>query len=610
MKQIRIYYESLEQAENYVKPLIEKVVDKKTVEILLVKRPKSAKDLNKGSIAAIQTIIIPDILITGISNEKEYPLILVEFTEAVTTEDHELQRTYGAVAAYLSGAYYLKLSGEKQSEKKFGGAKYDALSTPKIFIDAVKYEGYIIAEWKTEKNNKYTLQRNSKCPSCPPDIEIFTETLQKVVSAFTRSESDWFNRSLVELKKVQAYKIYRKQVDVATGTEELLEVWKNRRDNNLNKLRFFVKPDLIAAKINRFSHAMDPDRGILTFISFLFSEKRQVFGVYALVRPRGNDIMKQDMITLDLMRQKLDNALEIDKGGLPEWLIDEFKKVAKNVKSLTDVVNFHPVWEKHKAQLIENKVVMTLAYFLDGIYLNHNGICLKWDKRKLVNSTNKNFLPAFSTYFGFSSHTKPTPIIEIANEVNEDEVTYTIVHNVLIPNGFQIVYISYPGSQGGGAVLPAPELGKSQPREYPDIIALPPPNSQIDVVLNESKGMFSKSEVEKDLEKVLRYKTDPKLKMALKETLLVAQVIDRNKELKNVVIGVAFGIKKGTITEWQPDNVDFIFRITNRNEWAIGIFKQEMRDLIKKIEGKTNFPIVYRLSKKSELKTSLFVAVI
>ncbi|MDR0681091.1 MAG: hypothetical protein LBG15_04470 [Dysgonamonadaceae bacterium] len=118
--------------------------------------------------------------------------------------------------------------------------------------------------------------------------------------------------------------------------------------------------------------------------------------------------------------------------------------------------------------------------------------------------------------------------------------------------------------------------------------------------------MFVKSSVEKDLEKVLRYKTDSQLKTALKETLLVAQVIDKNKELKNIVIGVAFGVRNGTITAWQPDNVDFIFRITNRNEWAIGIFKQDMRDLIKKIEGKTSFPTVYKLARDNDNEPKLF----
>jgi hypothetical protein len=606
MKQIRIYYESLEQAENYIKPIIEQVVDTTTVDVVLVKRPKTTQKLSSGSITAIQTMTTPDVLITGIANGKEHPLVLIEFTEAVTTEDHELQRTYGAVAAYFSGAYYLKLSGEKQSEKKFGGAKYNPYSTPKIFIDAVGYEGYIIADWKTEKGNEYTLQRNTNYPSCPPNIAILTATVQSTVSSFVGSEQNWFARSLSILKKEQSYQVYRKQVDSATGAKELLETWEGRRDSNLNKLRYFVKPNFVAAKINRFSHAMDPDRGILTFISFLFSETNQVFGIYALVRPHGNELMQQDLTTLDLMRRKLATALEMDKGGLPEWLIAEFINAARNAKTLNDVLDFQPIWEKHKARLTENKVVMTLAYFLDGVYFNHNGICLKWDKRKLVNSTSKNFLPAFSKQFGFSSYTVPTPIIEVANEVDEDEVTYTIVHKVLIPNGFKIVSLSYPGSQGGGAVLPNPEHGKSQPREYPDVIALPPVSSDIDVVLNESKGMFVKSQVEEDVSKLWRYKTEDNLIEALKETLLVAQVIDKNKKLKNIIIGVAFGVKNDATTNWQPGDVDFIFRITNRTQWAIGIFKQEMRDLIEKIEGNTDYPIVYKLAMEVNNEPRLF----
>jgi len=260
----------------------------------------------------------PDVLITGVADDKEYPLILIEFTEAVTTEDHELQRTYGAVAAYLSGAYYLKIAGEKYSEKEFGGAKYNPYSTPKIFIDEVGYEGYIIADWKTKEGNEYTLQRNANYPSCPPDIAILTATLENAVSAFVQSEKDWFWRSLTRLKQEKAYQEFRTKVDDASGAKELLETWENRNDSNLNKLRYFVKPDSVAAKINRFSHAMDPDRGILTFTSFLFSETRQVFGIYALVRPRGNDLMKQDLTTFDEMLDKLVTALEMDKGGIPD----------------------------------------------------------------------------------------------------------------------------------------------------------------------------------------------------------------------------------------------------------------------------------------------------
>lgn len=603
MKQIRIYYESLEQGANYIKPIVEKVLDKDT-EIVLVRRPKKVSDLNDGSIAALLTMTTPDALITGINNGKEYPLVLIEFTEAVTTEDHELQRTYGAIAAHLAGAYYLKLSGEKQSEKEFGGATYNPYSTPKIFIDKVGYEGYIIAKWETEKGNNYTLQRNAKYPSCPPDIAIFTDIIQQAVSAFVGNPAKWFDVSIKGLKQQLSYKKYRKNVDAASGAKELLATWKERRDSNRNKLRYFVQPKLVAAKINRFSHAMDPDRGILTFISFLFSEERDVFGVYALVRPRGNALMKQDMTSVSLMQRKLNTALEMDKGGLPNWLIAELKKVVKNAKSLDEQIDFQPVWEKHLKDITESKVVMTLAYFLDGMYLNHNGLLITWNKRKLVNTRNRDFVPAFAQHFKFAQYVAPTPIVEITKEVDEDEVTYAIIHRVLIPNGFKIVSVSYPGAQGGGAVLPNPELGKAQPREYPDVIALPPIGSKIDVVLNESKGMFTAASVEKDVAKMLLYKTEETRKKALKETLFVAQVIDKNKQLKNIVVGVSFGVKSNASTTWRPDNVDFIFRIVDRKQWAIGIFKQEMRNLISKIEGKTNFPILYKCDKS--VQNSLF----
>jgi len=109
--------------------------------------------------------------------------------------------------------------------------------------------------------------------------------------------------------------------------------------------------------------------------------------------------------------------------------------------------------------------------------------------------------------------------------------------------------------------------------------------------------MFSRKGIEDDFKKILRYKYDENVKTALKETLFVAQVIDKNKKLKNIVIGVSFGVKGNTQTTWRADNVDFIFRVVNRKQWAIGIFKQSMKDMIKVIEGRTEYPKIFRLSK-------------
>ena len=94
MKQFRIYYESLEQGANFIMPIIKDVVGD-SAEIVLVRRPKTATELNEGSIAALLRMTTPDALITGISDGIEYPLVLIEFTEAVTTEDHKFFVTHG-----------------------------------------------------------------------------------------------------------------------------------------------------------------------------------------------------------------------------------------------------------------------------------------------------------------------------------------------------------------------------------------------------------------------------------------------------------------------------------------------------------------------------------
>lgn len=351
---------------------------------------------------------------------------------------------------------------------------------------------------------------------------------------------------------------------------------------------------------------MDPDRGILTFISFIFSNDYKIFGTYALVRQRGNEIMKGDLNDLSDLKTKIKEAINKDKGGIPKWFADEIIVAVKSAKTIDETIDFQPFWEKHKSKIAANKVIATLAYFLDGMYLNHNGIKLVWDRRKLLGDSKGNFINLLDKFYFSKDYSKVNKLISETVEVDEDEVTYTIAHKVLIPNGFRIVSLSYPGSQGGGAVLPEPDLGKGQPRQYPDIIALPPIDYEFtDVILNESKGMFSTSSVEKDVQKVLKYKTDENLQKALKETLVVAKVIDKNENFRNIIIGIAFGIKSNTTTDWQPDEIDFIFRITDRKKWAIGIFNQSLRDLIPKIEGDTDFPLVYKLDNR-KVAPSLF----
>lgn len=198
----------------------------------------------------------------------------------------------------------------------------------------------------------------------------------------------------------------------------------------------------------------------------------------------------------------------------------------------------------------------------------------------------------------FTARTKPLEIEEIKDDITEDEVTYAIIHRVLIPNKFRIVSVSYPGAQGGMAVLTEPGKGKSQKRSYLDVIALAPKDvSTFDVLLNENKGEFSTAGVKSDVEKLRKYVTNPKHKNALKESLLEAKVIDEKGELKKILIGVGFGTLSKKKTSWIPKEVDFIFRIETREKWS-GLFGDDLCDLIKPKQGATNFPIVYKVKKE------------
>ena len=95
IEEIRIYYESYEQALHFIKPSL---YIYKNIPILLIKKSKNYKKYS-FNLAPIVFWKDQDILISIISNGIEYPIIAVEFSTAVFTEDHELQRSDSLASA-------------------------------------------------------------------------------------------------------------------------------------------------------------------------------------------------------------------------------------------------------------------------------------------------------------------------------------------------------------------------------------------------------------------------------------------------------------------------------------------------------------------------------
>ncbi|GEM_PF-685191 len=627
MTEIRVYYESIEQAEHYIKPIIENALlaANHQAEIKFVRKIGNEKGIasvskyfgeDKNILRAIYSLVIPDILITGVfsNNDREYqeiPLLIIEFTETVKTEDHELQRTYGAVAAMFANCFYVKIASRKKTDKKHAGAPIDPFTIPRSFLEKLGYEGFIHCEWNTESDNPYKLLRMPGYFGCPPQFPILAETLNAAVSQFAVNKIDWFNSAIAILKKTEAHRCYLERLSEADSLTVKLVEWQGREKKQPeDKTRFYVRPESIAAKIYRFEKAMDPDRGIITFLSTMFSEEREVFGIYSLVRPKSDDeVLKEKLIDLSQLMPKTIAAFDKDKRTVPAWfekaVLEQIREAVDNNLPLNQTFDITETLLANKDN-ISNKVIRTICYFTDGIFLNYNGLKITWNRFALLGFERKDFLAELRRQYGFGIAAKPLPIEPISGNCTEDEVTYAIVHRVLVPNGFKIISVSYPGAQGGEAVLPEPDKGKSQSRVYLDVIAFPPADaeSEFDVLLNENKEVLS-ADVITDVAKLKQFKENAEYKTALKTSLIKAKVVTPDGELGEIVIGIGFG--EGNLVEWNPDDVDFIFRVQKRTRWQIGIFHEDLRQMIARIEGDTNLPVCYqvvpRKAKNSKAKT-------
>jgi hypothetical protein len=597
MIEFRIYYECFEQANDYVAPILRGSTD---ANIKMVRMPKQIKDncFKEGVMKAIYSLCVPDILISAVADNVESPLVFIEFTDAVTTEDHELQRSAGAAAAFFADIFYVKVSSDKQSRNKHGGAAYNPYSSARIFFEELSYEGFIVAEWKVADNNNLRRQQSYKLFGCPPDIPVLQETIKNAVVGFQQNKKQWFSTAISLLKLTVPFKEFEQKRDGASTLAELLDVWRKRR---ITTQRYYVNDKWIGAIIYRFGHAMDPDRGIISFISTLLSSKTEVYGIYSIVRPRTNGF-QSEVKEIEPYKKRVEKALRHDKA--PAWFRDGIMQQLAKSSAIGSTFDVQQMWEENFATL-RSKVYKTLAYFTDGIYLGRSGTLVKWNRWKLLgvegeHDTSK-FFDVVKRKLGFDKDSAATSIKPVSVGITEDEVTYALVHRILIPRGFRIVAVSYPGAQGGYAVLPEAEanLGRAQKRTYHDVIALPPARvATFDSLISESKGMFKQADVEADAAKLQPYKAsgDNTHKRGLHRMIVQAQVFTADQNLQTIMIGVAFGAEDATQTCWNPKTVDFIFCV-DRASWKIGIFNDALIGVIAPLQGETNLPDCFTLGK-------------
>lgn len=588
--EIRIYFECLEQAMHYFLPFVKKGINEtsKNIEVKLIRKIRSVSNIT-SCIDGIYSLTTPDILITICDNKREIPILLIELSEAVITEDHELQRAIGPIVAYLSDSIYLKISGKKISPKEHGGKKdFNPFTVGKILFDRFKYKGFILGDWPTQIKNPYILQRDESFLSCPPkgSIPIIEDAIKIAIRESIRhfdsiaaKENNIVDIVHDIMLKEGSYNKYFQQLQLSPSIKQLKEDWQKRRNNSNYLLkRIYLDQEKIIIKINRFSHAADPDRGILVFSSFVFDDKL----IYARYKVKKDSKNISELISTF--------ASEASSRGIT--FFNQLKSLPiKN--DLHDITNF---LIKTKRSWQSNKVLKSLFLFSDGIIIHDKNnsirLSLKWNRNNILGiSDEKKWIRGILEFYHLDVYSDPLPL-SISTELNEDEVSYIVIHNILVPNGYKVLSVSYPGAQGDAAILPDSDKGRKQKRLYIDIIAIPP-SFKNNIALEESKDYFNSKSINEAVQRLNLFKTDKNMFSALVNTL---KRFHYQYKIKRILIGVAFGVKN-KISYWQPYNIDYLIRIYDKSKWQVAYFGNLMRKTFKFIEGTISLPTIFEIKK-------------
>ncbi|MGC8621920.1 MAG: hypothetical protein ACP5U0_08415 [Caldisphaera sp.] len=590
-EQIRIYCESIEQGADYIRPIIEESIKRNKIKAdVLIVRLKRNFSLFSKKVAPIIFWKNPDILITAISKGIEYPLMQIEFSNAVFTEDHELQRFDGMVASAENNCIYVKISPiHKRSQSEHGGNTDFDYRGPFALI--FKKYGKVFFHFDWPCDGRGIVEVDDTYLSVPKKIDEFNILIDALMAFAAKENIDdikWDNKFYGMISKIGFFKTWMTS----------LEKFELPKMSELNSSRTEWKPDQneLILKLNRFGHSMDPERGMLSYYGQL-SEKtsaKMMFSVQnnawykdtpneaaieTYVRKNGLNV-GFDFLYCFMMGAGLDNNREFQE------MILKYKS-DKSAALKIDITRF-----LKKNYLILNKALRTIFknsrrfFVVDNKNVERIGLIWK----------------PFKKDENYSKLMNVTPIKNREN-FDEDDVTYITIHNVLKANKFIILAVSYPGAQGDRVVLIAPGTGRRQERRYVDVISYLPNKF---TSLQENKGAFSSKGAKDDITRLKKYKTENKYKDAINN------FIDRFDQSapKIVKIGVGFWANAkftpAKLKEVDMKDLDyFVYLTSDMKEWIIwSTGKGSMFTTTKgKIIIPTSFEIIEGINSKQEKLT-------
>ena len=489
-----IYYESLEQGIFYVKDNIIKIDP--TAQVNLVKKRQqqiTSSGFSSSYSSSMSKILLrknPDIIISTIISEIEIPLVVIEFSTAVFTKDHEQQRADNFLIPIKNPCIYIKVSPtEKDSGNHGGDTNYNYLEPFALCFKKFKEITFHI-NWDVEENKKKVL-KHKDYKSLPADSNHFAKVFRLVHSAISISPNkNWKEVFFSLVTKDPFFNSWIDSLESLNRFEDIEGINSSRThfDSYNEKLKI---RNLFTLKINRMGHAMDPERGMLVFYNtFLCDADTTVMSKFVFNpsikswykdTPKENEIYNQlkhkDTLTKSDLITFLVKGLSLING---DDLIDLVTNSSENLISIDSYIdNNYDRMNNSFRTIVDHSSILEIG---DG---NGFDIHLKW------NSKNRDFK--------LDSLGMNTRLLKRKN-LSEDDVTYITIHNVFKENGINNISVSYPGAQSDTPILPEPEMGRRQKRIYIDNVGI----KNDSLIFQENKGRFRKSDIRSDVEKISR----------------------------------------------------------------------------------------------------------
>jgi len=347
--------------------------------------------------------------------------------------------------------------------------------------------------------------------------------------------------------------------------------------------------EVLEVKLNRFGHAMDPERGMLAYYGTLTPNVVSKMVFSKTTNAWYKDIEKEEEIK-HIVNKGLENAYDFlycFALGSELYANKEFMDIIskyKNYSKSSIVIDITKFIQNNFSNL--NKQLKTIFTYSKYFFIeDDNG-------QRRVTFVWKPYQESQELTF-YEDYSNVTQIVE-RKVLDEDDVTYIVVHNILKLNGYKVVAVSYPGAQGDRRILIQAKTGRKQPRRYVDIISFLPNKA---TTLEESKGVYNVSKIQNSISRLSLYKTDEKYKSGLNDFLKRFAPEALGTPIK---IGVGFWASKSFtvshIIELNLKDLDYFIYITrDKKQWKI--WRTGEDNMFSITSGNVSLPKTYEIVK-------------